>query len=210
MIHPHTTLAFIGPEIGAGVVATQLIPAGTIVWALDDLDQRISPQRAHQLWPDMGELLDKYSYFNKEGERILCWDLARFVNHSCRATCLSPGLDFEIAVRDILPGEQLTDDYATLNLTSSFECHCGEPTCRRVVSPGDYEAYAEDWDSALRAAFPRVREVEQPLWRWVRDKYEVERLLDTGNAPPSILGHHYKVADVPHPTFAHHANGAWR
>jgi hypothetical protein len=37
MIHPWTELRFINDSIGYGVFATQFIPKGTIVWALDDL-----------------------------------------------------------------------------------------------------------------------------------------------------------------------------
>ena len=39
MIHPHTELRFINEQMGFGVFATQFIPKGTIIWALDELDQ---------------------------------------------------------------------------------------------------------------------------------------------------------------------------
>jgi hypothetical protein len=38
-------------------------------------------------------------------------------------------------VRDIHPGEELTDDYATLNLEESFACLCGTRECRNRISP---------------------------------------------------------------------------
>ena len=38
MIHPDTELQFINDKIGYGVVATKLIPKGSITWALDKLD----------------------------------------------------------------------------------------------------------------------------------------------------------------------------
>ncbi|HAV55880.1 MAG TPA: SET domain-containing protein-lysine N-methyltransferase, partial [Aequorivita sp.] len=43
MIHPKTELKFISDQIGYGVVATEFIPAGTITWALDDLDREFTP-----------------------------------------------------------------------------------------------------------------------------------------------------------------------
>ena len=58
--------------------------------------------------------LDRYGYEDARGDTVLCWDHARFVNHSCDASCLAAGNGFEIAVKDIHPGEQLTDDYAGL------------------------------------------------------------------------------------------------
>jgi SET domain-containing protein len=112
MIHPDTRLGHRSDEIGLGVFATRPIPKGTVLWALDDLDQRLSPVRVRRLGPRYHALLDRYAFVNAESERVLCSDIARFVNHSCEATCLAAGNGFEIAVRDIHPGEQLTHDYS--------------------------------------------------------------------------------------------------
>src|SRR5579863_4738128 len=111
LIHPDSELRFISHEMGYGLFATRAIPKGTITWVGDSLDQIISPARYAQLPALLRSQAFKYSYTNGRGERILCWDHGRFVNHSCAATCLSPGFDFEIAVRDIAPGEEITDDY---------------------------------------------------------------------------------------------------
>ena len=43
-----------------------------------------------------------------------------------------PVLTFEIAVRDIPPGAELTDDYRMLNKWLPYECACGSPECRSV------------------------------------------------------------------------------
>lgn len=45
MIHPHTELKHINNEVGYGVVATKFIPAGTITWVLDKLDQEFCLNR---------------------------------------------------------------------------------------------------------------------------------------------------------------------
>ena len=112
MIHPHTELRFINPELGFGVFATNLIPRGTLTWVRDDLDQVIEPERLAGLPPVYRDLLDKYTFRDEIGRHILCWDLGRFMNHSCAPSCLGPNSLYEVAVRDILPGEELTDDYA--------------------------------------------------------------------------------------------------
>src|SRR6516162_3917387 len=39
-----------------------------------------------------------------------------FRKHACQPTSLAPGLDLEIAIRDIEPGQQIIDDYGSLNL----------------------------------------------------------------------------------------------
>jgi uncharacterized protein len=113
MIHPHSELRFVSPEIGLGVFATRLIPKETITWVFDALDQIVVPAKSSELPAPLQRQLDIYSYKNGRGERILCWDHARFVNHSCRPTSLAPGFDLEIAVRDVHPGEQITDDYGS-------------------------------------------------------------------------------------------------
>jgi uncharacterized protein len=119
MIHPHTELQYIDAQIGYGVVATRLIPRGTITWVSDALDQVFPPEQKPALPALLQDQLDTYSFRDSDGNYILCWDHARFVNHSCRANCLSADFNCELAVRDILPGEELTDDYGTLNIESS-------------------------------------------------------------------------------------------
>ena len=170
MIHPDTELRFIHPKIGFGVVATAPIPKGSITWVQDELDQVLTPQAFNRLGNIYADVVGKYSFVNVRGDYVLCWDLARFINHSCAPNCLSAGYNFEIAVRDILPGEQLTDDYATLNLEDRFECHCRTAECRGMVSGDDIHFYADRWDRQVRAAFAHIAQQPQPLWPLVEEK----------------------------------------
>lgn len=173
MIHPHTELRFVGEAIGFGVFATKLIPKGTLTWVHDPLDQTFAPGAVERLGPLYAQQLEKYAYADKKGDKILCWDLARYFNHSCDAPCLSAGYDFEVAVRDIRAGEELTDDYGTLNLTEPMPCACASPRCRRTVRPDDHVRLADAWDALVRDAFPLIAKVEQPLWPLVKEAAEV-------------------------------------
>ncbi|MCB9679389.1 MAG: SET domain-containing protein-lysine N-methyltransferase [Alphaproteobacteria bacterium] len=178
MIHPHTRLAHIGEPIGFGVVATRPIPKGTIVWVRDPLDQRIPRDQARSLGPLFRDALRHYTFWEVErGDLILCWDHARYVNHSCEANCLGGGFEFEIAVRDIEPGEELTDDYATFGYASELPCQCGAPTCRGLVKRSDAMEMGPVWDARLIAAMARLSAVEQPLWPLVEDKARVDQAL---------------------------------
>ena len=191
MIHPDTELRFISRDIGYGVVATRLIPRGTITWARDAFDQVFSPWAVERLVSPYHEFLEKYSFVDRAGNSVLCWDLARYVNHSCHASCLSAGYDFEIAVRDIQPGEELTDDYGTLNLEEDFPCLCGFPDCRLIIRPDDPLNLADRWDRQVAEVFPRIAIVEQPLWPFVEEKSEVKMAL-SGKAPvASCMANHY-------------------
>ena len=192
MIHPNTELRFINHEIGYGVFATRLIPRGTITWVKDEFDRVYSPEEVVLMSRLHREIMDKYSFVDPVGNLVLCWDLARYVNHSCSPNCLSAGYDFELAVRDIHSGEELTDDYGTLNLASDFMCRCGMGECRRVIMPNDPLKYADAWDAEVAAAFPLIRTVEQPLWLLVKEKYEVEKALSGGAPIASCRLNHFR------------------
>lgn len=177
MLHPSTELRFVDPIMGYGVFATRPIPKGTITWVRDELDQTFAPEALTRFSPFLRELIDRYSFVDKYGDYILCWDHARYVNHACEAACLSPGYGFEIAVRDIAPGEQVTDDYGTLNIDVAFSCRCGSPLCRREIGPDDLLLHSERWDALIASSFAQLALVEQPLWELVREKDELAQVL---------------------------------
>lgn len=182
--------------MGYGVFATAFLPKGTITWVLDPLDQRLDAASVERLGRPYADLIDKYTYVDRKGTHILCWDFARFMNHSCIANTMSAGLDFELALRDIQPGEEVTSDYAALNLDSAFQCLCRAPDCRGTVKPGDFERFAVDWDRRVEDAFKAIPRVEQVLWGWVEEKAEVEQVLRDLAPIPSILDHRYRAAHV--------------
>ena len=163
MIHPDTELQFINEKIGYGVVATKFIPKGTITWVLDKLDRIFTPEKIAAMDTLYQEVLDKYTYRNQDGNHILCWDNARFVNHSANSNCITTAYEFEIAIRDIQPGEELTDDYGYLNLSEPFEVVPEAGTDRNIIYPDDLLRYYPVWDEKLLSAFPQLEKVNQPL-----------------------------------------------
>ncbi len=190
LIHPDSELRFVSPAIGYGLFATRLIPMGTITWAVDPLDQIISSSRLEILPRLLSRHVDRYSYLTGQGDRILCWDHGRFVNHSCAAACLSPGFDFEIAVKDIAPDEEITDDYGTLNLEEPFDCLCASTDCRGRILPDDPIRNGPAWDALIAHAFPAIANVDQPLWDLVREKAAVQQVLAGDSKLPSSLIHY--------------------
>lgn len=162
MMHPDTEIQFINTHMGYGVVATKFIPKGTITWVQDELDKVFKPQEVEKMHPGIQEMVDKYSFRNNKGHYVLCWDLAKYVNHSFKANCLSTAYDFELAIRDIYPGEQLTDDYGYLNVSEPFKAQ-DEGTERDTVYPDDLLRYHKIWDRQLSEAFRYFEKVQQPL-----------------------------------------------
>lgn len=166
MIHPHTAVKYIDSDKGYGLVATGFIPCGTITWTLDHLDRVITPVEMEQQDPRYHDILMKYSFRNNRGEYIFCWDNGRYINHSFNSNCCLTPYNFEIAIRDIEAGEELTDDYGYLNIIEPFEAS-PEGGERAIVYPDDLLRYAEIWDKKLAAAFPNMLQVEQPLHRFL-------------------------------------------
>jgi len=171
--------------LGYGVVATRFIPRGTITWVLDKLDQTFTPEQVARLGAPYLEVLEKWTYKLPGGDSVLNWDLARYFNHSCNPNCMNAGMSFEIAVQDILPGEELTDDYRMLNKSLPFECACGSPQCEKKIVAEDFLSHVPRWDNIVRGAFPFISAVEQPLWDLIDEKLEVARALADPDCIPS-------------------------
>jgi hypothetical protein len=198
MMHPHTELRYVNDEIGYGVFATKFIPKGTIVWVLDDLDQILDPSYVESLDPVRKQDVLKYSYRNRDGNYVLCWDKGRYVNHSFHANCVGTAYELELAARDIYPGEQLTDDYGTLNLDEPFDCLPEEGTERVRVMPDDLLRYYPYWDGLAREAFRRFNHVEQPLKHLIKPEFvhKVQAVADQKAPMDSIVNLYYNRAET--------------
>lgn len=192
MIHPKTEIKFINNEVGYGVVATEFIPAGTITWVLDKLDREFSPKEFEAMHPLYQNILDTYSFRNNKGNLILCWDHGRYVNHSFNSNCLTTAYDFEIAIRDINAGEQLTDDYGYLNIQSPFR-GIDEGTKRKVVYPNDLEKYHKVWDQKIKKVFSRIISCDQELKVLIDDALwsKINRICEGKEQLDSILNNYY-------------------
>lgn len=166
MIHPDTELRFINNVVGYGVVAKKLIPKGTITWVQDDLDIIYTPDDIKKINPVMLDYLETYCFTNNKGNKVLCWDNAKYVNHSFNSSCISTAYDFEIAIRDIHPGEQLTDDYGYLNVSEPFEAE-DEGLDRKVVYPDDILRYHTVWDNAVLNNLQNIKNTEQKLLKFI-------------------------------------------
>ena len=193
MIHSHTELRFISPEIGYGVVATKLIPKGTITWASDQLDQVFTPSQVDSMDDVYKDIVNKYTFRNSNGEYILCWDHSRFINHSFNSNCITTAYNFEVAVRNIYPGEELTDDYGYLNCSEPFECLPEANSSRTHVMPDDLLHFYKEWDDKLISAFQYFNKVHQPLAFLIEPAYrkKVSSIVNGSEPMDSILNCFY-------------------
>jgi hypothetical protein len=123
---------------GIGCFATQDLPAGSTVAGFgghvveraefDTLDEEL---RTHSLQID---------------ERLYMVSLppfapADYVNHSCEPNCGIIGSCLMVTMRDVAAGEELCFDYAMsdTNDYDEFVCECGTPSCRRLITGGDWK-----------------------------------------------------------------------
>lgn len=89
MIHPKTELKFINNEVGYGIFATENIPEGTIVYVKDSLELVVSPTDYLLHCKEVKEAIEKYSYIDQAGNRVISWDFAKYVNHCCNCNTIS-------------------------------------------------------------------------------------------------------------------------
>jgi hypothetical protein len=193
MIYPKTHLKLASPEVGLGVFAAEDIPKGTITWVKDPLDRVFSPQEVEELGPLFDETLSTYSYRDRNGDYVFCWDNGRFVNHSFNANCMTTAYGFEVAIRDIKAGEELCDDYGYLNIDVPFDAVPEDGSDRSVVYPDDLLRYHEKWDELILDALRLTPELSQLLRTLISDDTwdEIVRVSKGEAKKKSILECYY-------------------
>lgn len=193
MIHPDTELRFVNSEIGYGIFATSFIAKGTIVYVKDDLEIEVSESKFNAMDQRHKDIVEKYSYTDERGVRILSWDHAKYINHSCDCNTMSTGYGFEIAIRDIAQGEEITDEYGLFNITEPVAINCQCTDCRKMLLPTDIDRYYRSWDILVQEAVEYIYHVEQPLWDVMdaQTKSEIIQYLASQSDYRSVLNLKY-------------------
>ena len=106
---------------GIGLFAAQPIKKGTVIWRLDrPIDQFLEDADLERLSEPARQMMFKYSYLDPVlKKRVLCGDDARYMNHSESPNCddrMDANGGVTVAARDIAAGEELTCDYAKIDL----------------------------------------------------------------------------------------------
>ena len=197
MIHPHTELKLVNPKIGFGVFATEFIPAGTIVYVLDKLEVVIPVLDPLIKDDTYGNIIKHYSYTDEYGNRIISWDIAKYVNHCCNFNTISTGYGFEIAIRDILPNEEITDEYGLFNIEEEMELTCKYVNCRKQLLFTDIDKYHLEWDQLIKSNLKNYTKLKQPLLPFVdkQIKKELDKYLKTGENYKSVYNLKYNKTE---------------
>jgi hypothetical protein len=163
MIHPDTEIRQVSPQIGCGIFAKKFLPMGTIIYIRDPLEIVLDTQQLATFDPEYRELISRYCYVDKAGSWVLSWDHSKYVNHSCDCNTMLTAYGFEIAVRDIQAGEEITDEYGLFNIADEIEIACGCINCRKKLLPTDIDNFYPQWDARIVPAIEKINTVSQPL-----------------------------------------------
>ena len=164
---------------GKGLIASQPIRRGEVVWQPDEGAARRTGAELQLLPPDNTHCQIGVDLFVYVEPAAWCY------NHSCDPnTFLEDGR--QVAARDIHAGEEVTYDYGIHEIRWSwgFDCSCGSASCRRQVSSRDYldrrlmaragvhaphhaRVAAEAAGAAVRVAY-RTRRLRRAAGRWLR------------------------------------------
>lgn len=139
-VHP-SVYVYQTEEIGLGLASTDLIPVGSTVILFGGT--LMSWREVCALPEDMQDIpfqvADSIFFGIAKREDI---GIGERINHSC-----DPNTGFTsemrlVAIRDILPGEQITMDYATCSSLESYRliCRCGAAQCRGIITGSDWKS----------------------------------------------------------------------
>lgn len=98
---------------GIGLFANQFISNGAIVWRYEpSLDILFKKDEVLKFSKASQQQFFNYSFFDRfHNKYMLCGDDGRFFNHSNDNNCDDSKCDVTFAIKDILPGEELTVNY---------------------------------------------------------------------------------------------------
>ena len=121
------------PGAGLGLFATRLISSNTVWWkatpdncvnvSRKQYDILMASHLEHSVWSrDFLNAIQMFGYINDDtNELVVAIDDSRFVNHSDTPNSISNPEDPNnqaMAVRDILPGEEILEDYRTYSMNT--------------------------------------------------------------------------------------------
>lgn len=132
------------PIHGLGLFAKREIPAGTIWWKASRNNVLLINRTQYETLLNshtngtINQLLDIatiYGYYSRRMDSIIvCLDNARYVNHSEQPNSGAPydGNPLcSVALRDILPGEEILEDYAQYDLCPWSRITCSDTFVRQ-------------------------------------------------------------------------------
>ncbi len=138
MLHPAIEMLDKGGLHGNGLFATERIPEGTILWRLTE--PTYTWEEVQEWSEDRLKDFKRYGFQCGADRYSLPADDSREVNHSCNPNMWWLDSYTLISRWDIRPGEELTYDYASCDITQlmKMDCNCRTQGCREIITNLDY------------------------------------------------------------------------
>lgn len=121
---------------GKGLFALRHYDKGHVIFRFEG--KFVSFDEAREASPNVSE---RYLQIGQDLYLDVNKDVSAFTNHSCKPNCyvkIAINNAFLISLHPILPGEELTFDYALTSTetheTFSMPCNCNHYGCRKVIS----------------------------------------------------------------------------
>jgi len=140
MLHSNIRLTEQSTIHGKGLVTTDTIRAGEVVWKRDS-DEKLISLAEIKSWPEAKQNEFFWlAYQVSEDAYIQPQGIDGYMNHSCDPNTWWADDVTLIARRDIPAGEEVTYDYASSDVSLDFrmECRCGAAACRGTVTSQDH------------------------------------------------------------------------
>lgn len=155
MLHASVQRAHSSYIHGTGLIATDSIQMGEIIWRRDAQMQTFSLHEI-QTWTQTEQDTFFWFAFQCDAETfIYTLDDDGYMNHSCNPNTWWQDDETLIARRDIAAGEEVTYDYASTEISVPYrmDCRCKSPNCRGVVTHEDY--LNPNWQAFYGAHIPQ-------------------------------------------------------
>ena len=179
-VHPAIFVRNTG-VIGLGLFTADLIPRGSTVILFGGTlmswrEVLALPEHMH----DIPFQVDDNIFFGIARDEDV--GVGERINHSCNPNCGFVSEMKLVALRDILPGEDVTMDYATCTSMDTYDlmCRCGEPNCRGKVTGDDWKL--PELQHRLRGYFQPYLQAKIVQQRRRGFKYAVSSMLRSAAA----------------------------
>lgn len=114
---------YVGPSkiAGNGLFAKEPIKRGAVVYARQEHSYKVIPRDIAEKLPKVVQQTLRHRATLRENGWNICWDDGQFINHSDNPNLAYNHCGDVVAARDILAGEELTENYTVLSEIESFE-----------------------------------------------------------------------------------------